>query len=62
MNPCSNRQGILRIELGTYGDWDNSPKKMYHENSPKNIYHFYDRVHVNGCVRYDSPITSNPKP
>ena len=61
MFPCSNMQGILRIESRTFGDWDNSPKKIYHDNSPKNIDHVCDLIHVNGCVRYDSPITRNPK-
>ena len=37
INPCSNRQVILRIQSGTDGDLENSSKKMYHENSPKNI-------------------------
>ena len=61
MNPCSNRQGILRIQSGTDGYWGDSPKKIYHENSPKNIDHVYDRFRANDCVRYDSPITRNPK-
>ena len=53
MNPCSNRRGILRIQSGTDGYSENSPRNIDHENSPKNIDHVYDRVHVNGCVRYD---------
>ena len=62
MNPYSNRQGILMIQSGNDGDWENSPKKIYHENSPNNIYHVYDWDHVNGFVRYESRMTGNTKP
>ena len=62
MNPCSKSQGILSTQSGTDRDWENSLKKIYHENSPKNIDHVDDCVHVNGCVRYDSPMIRNPKP
>ena len=61
MNPCSYRQGILRIQSGNDRDWENSQKKIYHENSPKNIDHVYDRFRANDCVRYKSPMTGNPK-
>ena len=59
MNPWSNRQGIWRIQSGTYTDWYNSLKNIYHKNSLKNIDHVYDCVHVNGCVRYESPMIGN---
>ena len=61
MKPCSNRQGILMIHSGTDRDWENILKKIYIENSPKNIDHVYDRVRVNDCVSYDSPMTGKPK-
>ena len=55
---CINRQGILRIYTGTDEYWDNNLKNIYCENSLNKI----DRVDVNSCVRYDSSMTSNPKP
>ena len=62
MNPYINSQGILRMQSGNDGDWDNIPKKIYHGNSSNNIDHEYGFVHVNDYVRYESPITGNPKP
>ena len=62
--PCSkgiNGQGILSIESGTDRDWDNSVKNIYCDNSLNKIDRLYYRVCVNFCVRYDLPMTSNPK-
>ena len=53
---CSNGiniQGILRIQLGTDGDWENILENIYFDNSLNKI----DRVE-----RYDSQMTSNTKP
>ena len=65
MIPCSNginRKGILRIKSGTDWDWENSLDNIYCGNSPNKIDRVDDRVHVNGLVRYGSPMTGNPKP
>ena len=62
--PCSNginRKGILRIQSMTDWDWDNSIKNIYCENSLNKTDRVDDCVCVNGCERYDSPMTSNPK-
>ena len=58
---CINKQGILRIQSGTDRYWDNSLKNIYCENSLNKTDCLYYRVCVNGCVRYDSPMTSNTK-
>ena len=57
-----NRKGILRIQLGTDGDWENILNNIYCENSPDKLDCADDRVNVNGIVRYESPMTDNPKP
>ena len=59
---CSNRRDILRIQSGTDRYWENSTNKFYHKNGLKIIDRVYDCVHVNVCVRYDSPMTGNSKP
>ena len=62
MNLYSNRWGILRIKSRTNGNLENIPKKIYHDNSPKNNDCVYGLVHVNGCVKYYSPMIRNTKP
>ena len=57
----SNRQGILMIQSGTDGVWENNPKNIYCDNSPNTIDRVDYHVRVNGSVRYDSPMTGNPK-
>ena len=52
----------LRIQSGTDGDWENILKNIYCENSRNKIDRVDDCVCLNGCVRYDSPMTSNNKP
>ena len=63
--PCSNGiniQDILRIQSGTDRDWENSLNNIYCEDILNKIDRVDDCVCVNGCVRYDSPMTSNTKP
>ena len=64
MSQCSNgsnSQGILRIHSGTDRVWENIPEKFYYDNSPKTIDCVDDHVRMNVSVRYDSPMTGNPK-
>ena len=61
MSPCSNRRGILRIQSGTDGVWENTPKNIYFDNSPKTVDIVDYHVCMNGSVRYDSTMTGNPK-
>ena len=60
---CSNfinRKGILRIQSGTEGDWDNSQKNIYCENSLNKIYRLYYCVCVN--VSYSFKKVTNMRP
>ena len=57
----SNRWVLLSIQFGTGGECDNIPKNIYCQNSLQNIDCVDDCVCDNGCVRYDSPMTSNQK-
>ena len=59
--PCSDRWGILRIQSGADGVWENTLKNIYHDNIPKNVDHVDDCVRVNVSVSDDSPMTGNPK-
>ena len=64
MIPCSNginMQVNLRIQSGTDGNWENSLNNIHCGNIPNKTDHLDYRVHVNGCVRYDFPMTINTK-
>ena len=53
--------GILRIQSGADGVWENTLKNIYHDNIPKNVDHVYYCVCFNVRVSSDSPMTGNTK-